>query len=284
MSLTPHHIRPLLLHMGLAEHNANWNWKDVCSPFMRIYYVTEGHAEVRLCGRTLCLQPSRLYLIPSFVRHSYVCDSPFVHYYIHIYEDFDEGTRLENHYALPLELDAVPLDLRLIERLHTLNPHAALPDSDPETYDTPTVLSHCMTRRHSLPLPDQLETAAILQMLLARFLRHATPLATRDERIEAAVSRIRARVGEPLDVASLAEAACMTTDHFIRLFKREEGLTPLQYINQKKMERAQLLLVATAWPVKRVARQLAFDDYSYFCRLFKKTTGITPQQYRQAQR
>lgn len=284
MSLSLHNIHPLLLHMGLGVHNADWNWKDVCSPFMRIYYVTEGHAEVHLdANRILSLRPAHLYLIPSFARHSYVCDSPFSHYYIHIYEDYGEGTRLEDQYDLPLELEATPLELPLIERLHALNPHAALPSSDPDTYDNPSGLTHGMVQRTSLPLPDQLETTAILQMLLAHFLRQATPRTLRDERIEAAVGRIRSHVNEPLDVTSLAAEACMTADHFIRLFKREEGLTPLQYINQKKIERAQLLLVATSWPVKRVAQQLAFDDYSYFCRLFKKTTGLTPQLYRQAE-
>lgn len=48
------------------------------------------------------------------------------------------------------------------------------------------------------------------------------------------------------------------------------GTTPLQYINQKKIEKAQLLLITEELAVKEIAFRLAFEDYSYFNRLFKK--------------
>lgn len=56
--------------------------------------------------------------------------------------------------------------------------------------------------------------------------------------------------------------------------------TPLQYINRKKIEHAQLTLVTSDTQVKDVALNLGFEDYSYFNRLFKKLVGTTPQEYR----
>ncbi len=44
--------------------------------------------------------------------------------------------------------------------------------------------------------------------------------------------------------------ACVTKPYLIRLFKREFGTSPVQFINKKKMERAQLLLFTTEMPVK----------------------------------
>lgn len=38
-------FHPLTLNVGLAIHNADWNWQNVTSPFTRIYYVTKGHAK-----------------------------------------------------------------------------------------------------------------------------------------------------------------------------------------------------------------------------------------------
>ena len=55
---------------------------------------------------------------------------------------------------------------------------------------------------------------------------------------------------------------------------------PLQYVNNKKVERAQLLLYTTDMPVKEVAYELGFSDHSYFIRMYRKLTGITPQEYR----
>ena len=36
----------LILNVGLAIHNADWNWKNVSSPFTRLYYIMEGTAQI----------------------------------------------------------------------------------------------------------------------------------------------------------------------------------------------------------------------------------------------
>ena len=66
----------------------------------------------------------------------------------------------------------------------------------------------------------------------------------------------------------------------VQVVMTEIGVTPSKYINQKKIEKAQLILVTDEMSVKNVAFALSYDDYSYFNRLFKKTTGLTPQEYR----
>ena len=44
-------LHPLVLNIGLAIHNADWNWKNVNSPFTRLYYVTEGTAQLGFSNR-----------------------------------------------------------------------------------------------------------------------------------------------------------------------------------------------------------------------------------------
>ena len=80
--------------------------------------------------------------------------------------------------------------------------------------------------------------------------------------------------------AMLANVATFTKTYFIQLFKQEFAQTPVQYINRKKVERAQLMLFTSDCSVKEVAYKLGFSDYGYFIRLFRKMTGITPQEYR----
>ena len=63
----------------------------------------------------------------------------------------------------------------------------------------------------------------------------------------------------------------------------DNGTSPLQYINKKKVERAQLLLCTTDMPVKEVAYRIGFNDQSYFIRMYRKVTGTTPQEYRKQQ-
>lgn len=45
MALLVDKLHPLVLNVGLAVHNADWNWKNVNSPFARLYYITEGTAQ-----------------------------------------------------------------------------------------------------------------------------------------------------------------------------------------------------------------------------------------------
>ena len=94
------------------------------------------------------------------------------------------------------------------------------------------------------------------------------------------LEHIHSHISDSVDVEQLADVACVTKPYFIKLFKREFGFSPVQYINRKKVERAQLLLFTSDMPVKEVAYSLGFSDHSYFIRLFRKSAGITPQEYR----
>jgi mannose-6-phosphate isomerase-like protein (cupin superfamily) len=75
----------ILLNVARKEHNADWNWKGVNSPFARLYMVESGSANVVMPDGVHTIQPGHLYMIPSFVPHSYENIGSFTLYYIHIY-------------------------------------------------------------------------------------------------------------------------------------------------------------------------------------------------------
>ena len=82
-------------------------------------------------------------------------------------------------------------------------------------------------------------------------------------------------------VEELADKACLTKSYLIRYFRQTMGITPLQYVIQKKIQHSQSLLLGTGKSVQHVAQAVGIDDVSYFIRLFRKNIGYTPQQYRQ---
>ena len=104
MNITIDQLHPLVLNVGLATHNGDWNWKDVTSPFMRIYYVTEGSAQIILPDGVITLKPDHLYFIPAFTKHTYICNQYFCHYYIHIYAD-NQGQ--DEFYTIPFVNKAI---------------------------------------------------------------------------------------------------------------------------------------------------------------------------------
>lgn len=281
MNLQVEQMHPLVLNVGLAVHNADWNWKNVNSPFTRLYYVTEGSAQIELPDGIYTLSPKHMYFIPAFTIHTNICKSNFVHYYLHIYEDHYSDNAWLDHWKFPVEIEATDLDLALFKRLCEINPHMTLQKSAPTTYDNNPTLMQNLIKNRQRAFCDKVESRGIVFQLLSRFFKQGqSKIEMEDNRIAKTVLYIRKHLNEAIELEKLAGISCLSKDHFIRLFKKELGTTPLQYINQKKIEKAQLLLITEELAVKEIAFQLAFDDYSYFNRLFKKTTGVTPQEYR----
>ena len=272
-------LRPVILHLGLANQHGDWNFKNVCSPFSRIYYVLGGEAQIEYPDRKIRLHPGFLYIIPAFVPHGYACGGDFRHFYIHVYDENAENV-LED-WELPLEVPSQPGDRELIERLHYLCPGMEVPASDPRSYDNPPTLKQNLLRTRRQELFARMESRGIILCLLSRFFRTAKPKwGTRDSRIEKALSYVRSHPSLFPGTDDLSRLTCLSKSHFIRLFRQEMGCTPLQYIISKKMERAQSRLVTDHIEIKEIAFQLGFSDPSYFNRLFKKSTGITPREYR----
>lgn len=278
MNLQVEQMHPLVLNIGLAVHNADWNWENVNSPFTRLYYVTEGSAQIELPDGIYTLSPKHMYFIPAFTIHTNICKSHFVHYYLHIYEDHYSDNDWLDHWKFPVEIEATDLDLALFKRLCEINPHMTLQKSDPTTYDNNPTLMQNLIKNRQRAFCDKVESRGIVFQLLSRFFKQGqSKIEMEDNRIAKTILYIRKHLNEAIELEKLAEISCLSKDHFIRLFKKELGTTPLQYINQKKIEKAQLLLITEELAVKEIAFQLAFDDYSYFNRLFKKQPALLPK-------
>ena len=282
MQLPIESLNLLLLNVGMASHNADWNWKDVSSPFTRIYLVTGGSAQILLPSGSVRLTPGHLYIIPAHTIHSYQCDGPFQHYYLHVYEGFKNETDVFDNYSFPTEVEAGEGDERLFEEMCRMHPGSSLPDSNPLTYDNTAKFTDFVNSYKALPLSAKMRIRGATLILFSRFMEHARPKVwTNDERLAKVLNHIRDNICNDISLDDLATLACVSKPYLIRLFKNEAGVSPLQYINRKKIEKAQLLLLTEEKPVMEVAYTLGFSDHSYFIRLFRKITGTTPQVYRQ---
>lgn len=272
----------LLLNVGHAVHVADWNFKDISSPFTRIYYVTEGHATVTMGEQTYKLSPDNMYIIPAFTRHSDACTSRFCHYYAHIYEEATSEESLIGRYDFPFEIAGHPLDRTLFEALCKHNSSMALKAPDPRIYDNKTSLIDCVRLNRERPVWDRLESMGIIYQLLGRFVKEAVPkYDSKDPRVREAISLMNSSRGNATTVGNLSRAVRMTPDHFIRLFKKEVGCTPAQFAIERKMTQAMLILASEPMMIKEVAYTLGYDNLSYFSRLFRRHTGLTPKAYRE---
>jgi AraC-like DNA-binding protein len=272
----------MLLNAGRAVHEGDWNFRNIKSPFFRMYLVDEGEACMTVEGVEQRLTPGHLYLIPPFSLHSDSCDRHFSLYYLHVSENPSDTMRLFEQFRFPLEVTATELDEVLMKRLLAINPGKGLALYDPVSYDNDRGFLQSLASTAQTSFPVRTETNGILLQLLSRFLEHSERLlVSEDSRIVKALWHIRENIGKKIHISDLSERCFLSDDHFTRLFKQEMNDTPIDYINRKKIEHAQLMLVINDAPVKDIACSLAFENIPYFNRLFKQLVGKTPTQYRE---
>lgn len=65
-----------------------------------------------------------------------------------------------------------------------------------------------------------------------------------------------------------------------RRFKKETGLTALEYIQKIRIKKSCALLVGSSLTIREIAHQTGYDDIKFFNRIFRKMVGMTPSEYR----
>ncbi|MBA2422962.1 MAG: helix-turn-helix transcriptional regulator [Chitinophagales bacterium] len=85
---------------------------------------------------------------------------------------------------------------------------------------------------------------------------------------------------EDIDLNNIADEACFSKFHFIRLFKTIYGKTPHQYLTRVRIENSKELL-QNETSVTETCLNVGFDSISSFTALFKKYTKLCPSEYQQ---
>lgn len=100
------------------------------------------------------------------------------------------------------------------------------------------------------------------------------------KRLSRAMDVLRSDFCGTISLDQLAAEACLSKYHFLRLFRKAYGLSPYQYIQQLRIEKARVLLADPVIPVADIAELLGFDNSQSFSRLFFQKMGLYPTQYR----
>jgi AraC family transcriptional regulator, regulatory protein of adaptative response / methylphosphotriester-DNA alkyltransferase methyltransferase len=85
---------------------------------------------------------------------------------------------------------------------------------------------------------------------------------------------------ENITLRQLAELFHGSPFHLQRLFKRVIGMTPTEYIQKLRLEKAMILLVTDEKPIVEIAEEVGFRGAPYFITLFKRKHGCTPAAFR----
>lgn len=238
-------------------------------PFSRLnylfHYIIQGKGEVSFTDdkHIFKLKSGQGFLIPPNVRAAYKADTndPWKYCWIEFngvkaktilhQAGLDENSRIYQ----PLKLEA---NEKIYQQIYQI--------TDDITGSEMKILSHMYQ------FFDQL----IKHSAQSKEIYHSPIYSTY---MRKAMNYIKHRFQENITIEDLAEFLHINTYHLNRLFKRELGLTPHQFLINYRLTYAKNLMTQNKIPLKEIALQSGFTNQYYFSTAFKKNTGVSPSQW-----
>ncbi|WP_187355236.1 AraC family transcriptional regulator [Paenibacillus tengchongensis] len=249
--------------IGYNQVWTDWRELDYTPDYNKFYFICDGEGWLKIGDEEYHPQPGQWFLMPEGVRQSFS------------YTDGPRYTKYWCHFTAKIGQSNLFDLLRTPFYIHT--------GLTPEPLGLFRELLACrVSDALSLPLLTQ---AAMLK-LISYYIEHAADDLTGVQSaatpgyLQEAISYMDMHYNRNLTVIELAERVHLHPNYFIRIFKRHFGLSPIQYINRKKIEEAKWLLLSTDLSLSGIGEQVGIPDVSYFSKLFKAFTGFSPTAFR----
>jgi len=248
----------------LSRVTRSWGNMEFVPAVHKFYYIIDGEGYIKIDGREYEPRPKQLFLLPAGTVQSLatVSNETFLKYWCH-FSAFIGETDLFKMIEVPHYIDVPDQETGFVERLcHELT---------------------VQVNRNEIFSP--LKTNSLLFDLLHFYVERAgignlftqSPLSY--ENLKTITQYMDANLTSELTVPELSKLVHLSPNYFARLFKDMVGLTPNQYMNQLRLDKAQELLRETPMTVTDIAASVGFELH-YFSRQYKMYTGFSPRDYR----
>ena len=168
-------------------------------------------------------------------------------------------------------------------------PHYLFVHFDGEWSDRPDTLPCRGSFDHSAlsELMLQIDTASHQKYTYAeqQYLFHKLLLSLRQKVPSNALAErlskfVEENIAKITSLSDLCEAFHYSKNYVERLFRREFGVPPIQYVNEVKIRKAMYLLETTSKPITVIAEECGYVDYPYFYKRFVQKAGVSPSEWR----
>jgi AraC-like DNA-binding protein len=245
------------------RRNEVYSWdgmKRGTSPFLVIQHTILGEGRLDYAGTKYRLTPGQTMLVTM----------PHAHRYW-----LERGGAWEYFWLLLTGREALRLAREVLE--------AAGPVLTPDAGQIDRLAGACLTALTAPRLaPGEASTLAYAAMSALHDAAFAGAEAV--PALPPALARvtgfIEAHLAEPLPVDRLASVAGMSRAHFVRLFTAALGQAPSDFVEARRLERIERLLLATEMKVGEIAAATGFADGNYLAKVFRRRRGLTPLAFR----
>jgi len=134
-----------------------------------------------------------------------------------------------------------------------------------------------------LTLPDKLYAKGVLYQFVSELFGQMAAQKAGTMRIDLvsqAIRYIEDSYSEPITVEGIAGLLGCSASFLSRLFKKQLGTTPIEYLTGVRIAHASRLLSETKATLQEITSSIGYLDVYYFSRVFKKQTGLPPLRFR----
>ncbi|WP_171690207.1 AraC family transcriptional regulator [Paenibacillus germinis] len=269
MDLARTYLSNTQIHMStgaLTRVRPDWGGTNIIQGENVLYFFLEGEGWLKINNIEYYPVPGELFLVPAGTRISCSTDesNPFLTYWCHF-----TATVGENN---------------LFDLLIT--PHCIAMRND-ETIKNQ--FQELITQHESDGLAAPFIVKSLLFHLMSRFIERSTvdPLQTASipsvHKLYIVLQYIEKHLTEQMTVDMLSQLVHFHPKYFLHYFKSMLGVSPIVYINKKRMQKANSLLLHSDMTIAEIAEQLGMQT-PYLSRMFKRFTGFSPNEFRQQHR
>ncbi|GMQ58924.1 AraC family transcriptional regulator [Vallitalea sediminicola] len=249
-----------------AYNQVPLTWKDTQSNlgYCKIYFIEKGDGVIYIDGVAYYPKPGDMMFIPEGCTHGYSTISPktYTKHWCHF-----------NAYIGSITISDF-LDIPYMKTIKNPQKIISLFEDLTAYYNSDNPFS---------PLNAQATLMQLLSTYFSEICNNEITLKTQatDTKLNLLLDFIEENLHTKITINELADYMNLHPNYLIRLFTSTFGLSPMEYINRLRIERAKELLTINNESIKLISELVGFSTPYYFSLVFKKQTGLSPKQYRQ---
>lgn len=263
-----------LIYISKSKFENDWHSTLHMHPFTEIFFITSGQGTFQIGDEIVSVKESDLILINPNCSHTErsVSSSNPLEYIVFAINNLAIGT--------------LPSNLTNDDTKDTLNTYKILNFNKKKSeilYNLNTLIRELEEKN----LNYELACKSILTLFLIQVMRNTSSdifITENFEKINIECMKIKnyidSHYSENITLDFLSNLTYVNKFHLVHLFTKEMGISPINYLINKRIDESKNLLSTTNYSIRDISSIVGFSNSSYFSQMFKKITGISPKDFR----